>query len=136
MVVSEPRGGERPAWSGSFSERRRRSQIQVVPVRLRVAIEVERAIEAFARRPNSGLIVLPDAADASFIGSGSSRWPSAFASPRSTPTAYYATEGGLMSYGIDANDIYRKAAPLVDRILKGEKPADIPVRSRPPSSSS
>ena len=49
--------------------------------------------------------------------------------PRSTPIAYFVAGGGLISYGPDLVDQYRRAAGYVDRILKGEKPADLPVQA-------
>ena len=49
--------------------------------------------------------------------------------PRSTPSRYFVTDGGLISYGPDLVDQYRRAAGYVDRILKGEKPADLPVQA-------
>jgi putative ABC transport system substrate-binding protein len=48
--------------------------------------------------------------------------------PAAYPYRYYATDGGLMSYGVDTADAYRRVATYVDRILKGENPADIPVQ--------
>ena len=51
------------------------------------------------------------------------------ACPRSTPSRYFVADGGLISYGADRVDQYRRAAGYVDRILKGEKPADLPVQA-------
>jgi putative tryptophan/tyrosine transport system substrate-binding protein len=89
--------------------------------------EVEQAIETFAREPNGGLIPLPSiliATHREFIIALASqhRLPNIFA------YRYYPANGGLASYGADNIDGYRRAADYVDRILKGEKPADLPVQ--------
>ena len=89
--------------------------------------EIERAIEAFAREPNGGLIVLP-----SPITQVHRELITALAARHRLPAAYafrfYVTSGGLVSYGIDIADQIRQAAGYVDRILKGEKPADLPIQ--------
>jgi putative tryptophan/tyrosine transport system substrate-binding protein len=88
--------------------------------------EMEIAIEAEARRPGTGLIVLPD----SFTFTHRAQQIAATARHR-FPAIYalrgQALDGGLLSYGPDTVDLYRRAASYVDRILKGEKPADLPV---------
>jgi ABC-type uncharacterized transport system substrate-binding protein len=89
---------------------------------------MERAIETFAREPNGGLIVLPDftivALRHSIVAlAARHRLPAVY------PFRHFATAGGLMSYGVDQVEQSRRAASYVDRILKGEKPADLPVQA-------
>jgi putative tryptophan/tyrosine transport system substrate-binding protein len=89
--------------------------------------EIERAIEAFAREPNGGLIVLPGP-----IAIAHREQVIALAARHRVPAAYafryFATSGGLVSYGVDPADQSRQAAAYVDRILKGAKPSDLPVQ--------
>jgi putative ABC transport system substrate-binding protein len=89
--------------------------------------EIERAIEAFAREPNGGLIVLPGP-----IAIVHRDLIIALAARHRVPAAYgfrfFATSGGLMSYGVDPADQSRQAAAYVDRILKDAKPSDLPVQ--------
>jgi putative tryptophan/tyrosine transport system substrate-binding protein len=95
---------------------------------VRNAGEVERAIEGFVREPNGGLIVLP-----SPIAPTHRELIIALAArhrlPAIYPFRYFPEYGGLASYGIDTVDVYGRAASYVDRILKGEKPADLPVQA-------
>jgi putative tryptophan/tyrosine transport system substrate-binding protein len=100
----------------------------VTPVGVRDAGEIERAITAFARGSNGGLIM---------VGPPSSVQRHrdliiALAARHRLPTVYsshfFVMSGGLISYGADPVDQYRRAAGYVDRILKGEKPADLPVQ--------
>jgi putative tryptophan/tyrosine transport system substrate-binding protein len=101
----------------------------VVPVAMPVhgSDDIERAIGDFARTPVGGLVVLPDATTnlhrAQII---------ALVGRYRVPTIYafgnFAAEGGLMSYGVDVAEPFRRAANYVDRILKGAKPADLPVQ--------
>ena len=90
--------------------------------------EIEAAIEAQARASGGGLIVLPD------TFTFSNRAPLIALAARHRLPAIYAArgqaiDGGLLSYGPDPVDLYRRAAAYVDRILKGEKPADLPVQN-------
>jgi putative ABC transport system substrate-binding protein len=95
---------------------------------IRSISEMEAAIEAQARAPGGGLIVLPD------TFTFSNRAPLIALAARHRLPAVYAVrgpaiDGGLLSYGPDTVDLYRRAAAYVDRILKGEKPADLPVQT-------
>jgi ABC-type uncharacterized transport system substrate-binding protein len=90
--------------------------------------EVERAVAAFARQPNSGLILTASAGAAArrdrlIAMAARHKLPAVY------PYPYYVASGGLISYGPDPVDQYRRAAGYVDRILKGEKPADLPVQA-------
>jgi len=91
------------------------------------AADIERAIGEFVREPNGGLVVLPDATTVVH-----SKLIVALADRHHVPAIYsllaIVREGGLISYGIDIIDQYRRAAGYVDRILKGTKPAELPVQ--------
>jgi putative ABC transport system substrate-binding protein len=102
--------------------------IELVPTFVENATEIERAIESFARAPNGGLLVPPDIttfANRDLI--------IALAARHSLPAVYsfrlFVLADGLMSYGIDLVDTCRQAALYVDRILRGDKPADLPVQA-------
>ena len=102
--------------------------IEITPIDVRNVGEMERAIADFARAPNSGLIVLY-----SFLASINRGAILALAAqhrlPAVYPFRYFVADGGLISYGPDSVEPYRLAAGYVDRILKGEKPADLPVQA-------
>jgi putative ABC transport system substrate-binding protein len=102
--------------------------VELRPVDIRDAGEMERAITMFAGSPNGGLIVTGSAA-----ATIHRRLIVALAARHQLPAVYYTryfvTAGGLISYGPDYVDQYRLAAAYVDRILKGEKPADLPVQT-------
>jgi putative ABC transport system substrate-binding protein len=102
--------------------------VELTPVDVRDAGEIERAVTAFARRENGGLIVTGSAlaiVHRELIITLAARYklPAVF------PVRFYVAGGGLISYGPDLVDQYRRAAGYVDRILKGEKPADLPVQA-------
>jgi putative ABC transport system substrate-binding protein len=102
--------------------------IDTTPLTLREAGEIERGVAAFAREPNGGLIVLGSA------GSVVHREQIiTLAAQHRLPTVYpdqlFVATGGLISYGPNRLDQYRRAAGYVDRILKGEKPAELPVQA-------
>jgi len=103
--------------------------LKVVPINapVRGDVEIETAITALGREPRGGVVVMPD------IFMFVHRAPVISAAARNNVPAVYhlsafARDGGLLSYGPDPVDIYRRAAPYVDRILRGEKPADLPVQ--------
>jgi ABC-type uncharacterized transport system substrate-binding protein len=102
--------------------------VDVSSINMRDASEIERGVTAFARSPNSGLILT-----ASALAIVHRTLIIALAARHKLPAVYYrryfATSGGLISYGYDVVQQYRGAASYVDRILKGEKPADMPVQA-------
>jgi putative ABC transport system substrate-binding protein len=101
--------------------------IEVVPVNVREVAEIERAVAAFARSPNGGLVATGGQVTAHreliYQLAVRHRLPAVY------PYSYYATGGGLISYGPNLPGLFRQAAGYVDRILKGEKPADLPVQA-------
>ena len=102
--------------------------LEISPVNLRDAAEIERGVVAFARSPNGGLIVT-----ASALTVVHRKLIIALAARHKLPAVYHrrlmVTDGGLISYGPDIGDAYRGAAGYVDRILKGAKPVDLPVQA-------
>jgi putative ABC transport system substrate-binding protein len=89
--------------------------------------EIETAINALGREPGGGLVVMPD------VWTLAHRTPIILAAARhNVPAVYaqseFARDGGLLSYGADLVDLFRRAASYVDRILRGEKPAELPVQ--------
>ena len=102
--------------------------VQVTPVDVRHTSDIERAIAALAHTPNSGLIVTADPAaivhrEAIIALAARHRLPAVY------PYRFFVISGGLISYGLDNIEQYRLAAGYVDRILKGEKPGDLPVQA-------
>ena len=90
-------------------------------------VEIETAINALRRQPAGGLVVMPD------VFTAAHRAPIISAAARNNVPAVYAPsffarDGGLLSYRADPVDIYRRAASYVDRILRGAKPAELPVQ--------
>jgi putative ABC transport system substrate-binding protein len=101
---------------------------ELTPVGARGADEIERGLSTFAREPHGGVIVTGSplaAVHRNLIITLAARHQL----PAVYPFRYFATSGGLISYGPDVADQYRRAAGYVDRILKGEKPADLPVQA-------
>jgi putative tryptophan/tyrosine transport system substrate-binding protein len=101
-----------------------------MPIRAAVGsgADIGPVLEAFAREPNGGLIVLPDVTtmnyrDAIIELAARHRLPAMY------PFRYFAVSGGLMSYGPDLRDVFRRAAAYVDRILRGARPGDLPVQA-------
>ena len=102
--------------------------VELSPIDVRDAGEIERDVAAFARESNGGLIVTASSGaivhrELIIMLAARHRLPAVY------PFRYFVTSGGLISYGPDSTDQYRRAAGYVDRILKGEKAADLPVQA-------
>jgi putative ABC transport system substrate-binding protein len=102
--------------------------VELTPVSLLSASEIERAVTTFSQVPNGGLIVTRTAEaivhrEVIIAMAARHRLPAVY------PLRFFATDGGLLSYGPDIVDQHRRAASYVDRILKGEKPGDLPVQT-------
>ena len=115
------------SWFKSIEAAANTLGVQMSAAPVRTAADVELAISAIAALPGSGLIVEPDAymsANRRLVIGLAARYrlPAIYAYPRD------AAEGGLLYYGPDAEDLFRRSASYIDRILKGEKPAALPVQ--------
>ena len=133
MRVAIIRNPENPVGVAVFSALRAAAQplrVEVSPIDSRGnADEIERAITAFARSPNSGLILTPNAAAMPAHYSLIVGLAARYKLPAVYPFPEMVTNGGLISFGPDVIDQSRRAAEYVDRILKGEKPAGLPVQT-------
>jgi putative ABC transport system substrate-binding protein len=102
--------------------------VEVSPIGVTGASEIERAVAAMAQQSNGGLIVLPGSLTLLhrkliIALAAQYRLPAVY------PYRYHISDGGLISYGPDATEQYRRAGGYIDRILKGERPADLPVQA-------
>jgi putative ABC transport system substrate-binding protein len=105
-----------------------RLTIELVPLRVETGADYERAFESFARVPNGGLALPPDSTGTLRLKlnvelAARYRLPALYSNRR------YVAAGGLMSYGIDTLDQFRQASMYIDRILRGDKPMDLPVQA-------
>jgi putative ABC transport system substrate-binding protein len=122
---------ETPSHQGmwqSIEEAAPRLGVEVTAGRAHDAAEIEHVIASFAQKPNGGLIALPHALtvfNASVIIGLARR----YRMPDIHALAEVAAAGGLVSYGINWDDQFRRVAEYVDRILKGTKPSDLPVQN-------
>jgi putative tryptophan/tyrosine transport system substrate-binding protein len=102
--------------------------IQAIAARVHDVTELESTVADLAGMPNSGLVIM-----AEIFATVHQKRIIELATEHRLPTVYpfdfFARNGGLMSYGVDIDDLFRRAASYVDRILKGEKPADLPVQA-------
>jgi len=127
-VIQNPGDQTSSEYSGAIKAAAQSVGLQTITDDARDDTEIERIIETLARQPNGGLIVLPGVftfvhLKAIVASAAQHRLPAVY------PYQYFIAGGGLMSYGIETTDLYRRAASYVDRILKGEKPADLPVQA-------
>jgi putative tryptophan/tyrosine transport system substrate-binding protein len=112
-----------------FEAAARAYAIEPIAAPVRAVAELEGVVASLSENPNSGLVVMPDA----FTGTQSNVGVIISLAARYRvrtiyPYKYMVDAGGLISYGIDPDDLYRRATVYVDRILKGTKPADLPVQ--------
>jgi putative ABC transport system substrate-binding protein len=127
LAIVHPESHSSQAQWRSVEEAAQRLAIEATAGNVHNAAEIERVITSFAQKPNSGLVVLPHALsvfNASAIIALAHRYR--------MPDVYWLAEavaaGGLVSYGLNWDDHFRRAAEYVDRILNGTKPADLPVQ--------
>jgi putative ABC transport system substrate-binding protein len=102
--------------------------VRLTPGNVTDAATIRQVIEEFAREPNGGLIVLPDTTTSAHRElivtlANYHRLPAVY------PFRFFVNAGGLMSYGLDVLDVFQRAASYIDRILRGEKPGDLPVQA-------
>ena len=112
-----------------FEDAARSYAVESIAAPVRTAADIERVVAGLGDRPDTGLVVMPDVF---MVKQSTIDLIISLAARHRVPTIYpyrvMVAAGGLVSYGIDTADIHRRAASYVDRILKGDKPADLPVQ--------
>jgi putative ABC transport system substrate-binding protein len=126
-IMFNPETATASLYMTSFETAARSLQVVLTTAPVHSEGEIETAIIALGREPRGGLVVWPEVFTAVhrapiIVAAARNNVPAVYAYP------YYARDGGLLSYGVDAVDNYRRAASYVDRILRGEKPGDLPVQ--------
>jgi putative ABC transport system substrate-binding protein len=115
------------AYKPSFETAARSLKAEPIIAPVHSDVEIETAITALGREPGGGLVVMPD-----FFTTAHRASIILAAARNNVPAVYwqsvFARDGGLLSYGVDQVDIFRRAATYVDRIMRGEKPGDLPVQ--------
>jgi putative ABC transport system substrate-binding protein len=126
-IMFNPDTASASTYMPSFETAARSLKVTTITALVHSDVEIETAIIALAREPGGGLVVMPDA------WTTVHRAPIILAAARNNVPAVYwqsvfARDGGLLSYGVDIVDNFRRAASYVDRILRGAKPGDLPVQ--------
>jgi putative ABC transport system substrate-binding protein len=127
-ILFSPDATNYSLWQSAIERAAALSAVEPIATPVRTAREAYQALTAFAREPNGALVVLPDtftvANRATIIALATEqRLPAIY------PFKHFVQNGGLMSYGVDGADLYRRAAAYADRILKGANPGDLPVEA-------
>jgi ABC-type uncharacterized transport system substrate-binding protein len=127
VVFNPANSSIRSYYASSLEATSRALGVELMDVPVRDPEDIGRAFDDLARQSNVGTVVLPDITTVRYRDlvvalNAKLRCPAVY------PYRYFATAGGLVSYGIDTVDLYRRAAAYVDRILRGAKPADLPVQ--------
>jgi putative tryptophan/tyrosine transport system substrate-binding protein len=128
IVILNPNNPQSPGRMSAIAAAASSLGVKLTSAGVHDAAEIERAVDAFAGEPNGGLLALPDILTTThreliFSLAARHRLPAIY------PFGFFARNGGLMSYGIDVIESFRLGATYVDRILKGEKPSDLPVQA-------
>jgi len=126
-LVYDPANSNAPKFRDTIASSAASFGVQITSASLRDGAEFERTLASFAGEPNGGLIVLPGPATA-IHRDLTIALAAKFKLPAVYPYRYHVDSGGLAYYGIDEVDLYRQAASYVDRILKGERPGDLPIQ--------
>jgi putative ABC transport system substrate-binding protein len=126
-IMFNPDTSQASAFMPSLETAARSLKVEPIMAPVHSDVEIETAIIALGREPGGGLVGMPDG----FMTAH--RAPIILAAARNNVPAvyslsYFARDGGLLSYGVDQVDLFRRAATYVDRILRGEKPGDLPVQ--------
>jgi putative ABC transport system substrate-binding protein len=126
-IMFNPDAALESTYMHSFETAARSLKVVPIPAPVHSDAEIETAITALGREPGGGLVVVPDAFMFThrvplILGAARNNVPAVYSN------ADFARDGGLLSYGTDTVDIFRRAASYVDRILRGEKPGDLPVQ--------
>jgi putative ABC transport system substrate-binding protein len=127
-LFQNPRNADWPGYRDAVSAVAPSLGVEFIGNPVRDDAEIERAMADLARKPNGGIVALPDV----FLNARRDQFV-ALAAQHRLPAIYpyrsFVASGGLMSYGPDLLDIWRRSASYVDRILRGEKPTDLPVQA-------
>jgi putative tryptophan/tyrosine transport system substrate-binding protein len=127
-ILFSPDATNYPLWQSAIERAAALSAVESTATPVRTAREAYQALTAFARERNGALVVLPDtftvANRATIVALATEqRLPAVY------PFKHFVQNGGLMSYGVDGADLYRRAAAYADRILKGADPGELPVQA-------
>jgi putative ABC transport system substrate-binding protein len=115
-------------YMGAFIDSTKEVGVAPISAKVRTPAEIERIMSKLADQPGSGLVVMPDnftTVHRKLIVALAAR----HRIPAIYPYRYFAEEGGLLSYGVDVMDLFRRASEYVDRILRGANPGDLPVQA-------
>jgi ABC-type uncharacterized transport system substrate-binding protein len=126
-VVFDPANPSWAAYLRTIEAAAASFKVQLIPVSVRDIAEIEASVSSFAHAPNGALLVIPSPVailhrNSIIAMAAQQRLPAVY------PYRFFVTSGGLISYGVDLPDLYGQAASYVDRVLKGARPADLPVQ--------
>jgi putative ABC transport system substrate-binding protein len=128
MTIQNPANFGWPGYLKAMEGATRAASLEFTPRGVRSTTEIEDAISSLANQPAGGLVVLPDTTTSVnrrlIVGLAEKhRIPAIY------PFRFFVADGGLVSYGLDVLDVFRRAASYVDRILRGEKAGDLPIQA-------